>query len=259
MRIRTLSCLLTSSLLSVATLASAANVEIWGATTPQKRLLEPGAKACKEGTGIDVKILASNTGKGMVSLLDGKVAVASIAEELKTAVASAKEAAKEQGKDLKVPDNLVFHKLFDDTIVPIIHKDNPVSSLTWDQLKDLFTGKAKNWKDVGGPDMPVKVVTAGAGDATSNLVQKQVMGGAEYVKDAVVIKNSKEAPPEVSKFKGAISVLSTGVWKLNPAQTKEVKSKAISRPCGLVTIGKPSGDVAKVIEFYQGEGQKYLQ
>ncbi|MBI5016315.1 MAG: substrate-binding domain-containing protein [Deltaproteobacteria bacterium] len=238
----------------------AATVEIWGASTPHKRLLEPGAKACKEATGIEMKFLTSNSGRGLASLIEGKCTVAAVAEDLKSALNSAKEAAKEQGKELKVPDDLVFHELFKDGIVPIVHKENSVTSLTWEQLKDIFTGKVKNWKDVGGPDLPIRVVTAAAGDATANHVQKTVLGGAEFTSDASIIKNSKEAPQEVSKFKGGIGAVSEGVWKLSPAQTKEVKSKPITRAVGLVTVGKPTGDVAKVVEFYQSkEGQKYLQ
>lgn len=43
------------------------------------------------------------------------------------------------------------------TVALIAHAANPVASLTAEQVRDLFTGAAQNWKDVGGPDLPVRL------------------------------------------------------------------------------------------------------
>ena len=61
--------------------------------------------------------------------------------------------AAESGKSITVPGNLVYHPVASDNIVVAVHATNPVRTLTRQQIKDLMTGKIRNWKQVGGPDL----------------------------------------------------------------------------------------------------------
>jgi phosphate transport system substrate-binding protein len=246
--------------LGMTTVAFADPMAIWGSTTCQKRFLEPGKSALKTSTGVDIKVVGVGTGKGLMALIEGKTPASAASESLEGAVKSAEKTAKKSGKEIAVPDNLVYHEITKDLIVPIIHKDNPVSSLTWAQLKDIHTGKITNWKDVGGPDMPVRVITSHAGSATKAVFQKQVMERADYVAGAVEVKSTRNEINEVSKFKGAIGAVSMGFVKQNPGNTKVVKTDTISRPLGLITVGAPAPEVKKVIDFFQSdEGKKYVK
>ena len=119
----------------------AEEVIVAGSTTCQKRFLEPGNAALQSATGVSVKVRGIGTGKGMLALLDGKAPAAAASSTLKSALGSAKKEAKKSKKSINIPDNLQFHQLFLDEIIPIVHKDNPVSSLTWEQLADINTGK----------------------------------------------------------------------------------------------------------------------
>src|SRR4051812_8463086 len=95
-------------LLSIGALASPAMaqvLEVSGATTVQKRVLEPGAEALKAATGIQLKIYGPGTGKGMLALIEGKVPVAAAGEALEDAVSSARQAAAESQKQVDVPAN----------------------------------------------------------------------------------------------------------------------------------------------------------
>jgi phosphate transport system substrate-binding protein len=58
---------------------------------------------------------------------------------------------------------------------------------------------------------------------------------------------------------GGIGAVSRGFFNLNPGNTKIVKADKISRPLGLITIGDPSPDVQKIIDFFRSaEGKKYI-
>src|SRR5215468_8352267 len=96
--------------------AAAQVLEVSGATTVQRRVLEPGAEPLKAATGVQLKIYGPGTGKGMLSLIDGKVPVAAAGESLEDSIASAKEAAKEAGRDVTIPVNLVYHQVASDNI-----------------------------------------------------------------------------------------------------------------------------------------------
>lgn len=240
--------------------AQAQEVTVAGSTTVQKRVLEPGTAGLKSATGIDVKVQGVGTGKGMIALIEGKVPAAAASESLQEAVASAQKAAKESDKTIAVPGNLQFHEIIQDNIVVIVNKDNAVGSLTKEQLKDLNTGKVTNWKAVGGPDLPVKVVTSHAGSATRAVFQKQVMEGADYPGGVTEVRTTREEINEVSREAGAVGAVSEGFFAQNPGKAKAVKTVAISRPLGLVTIGEPSPDVKKIVEFFKSaEGKKLIQ
>ena len=185
---------------------------------------------------------------------------AAASETLAEAIDSAKKQAVDGGKTFEAPANLKFHELAKDSIVVIVNKDNPVSALSKDQLKAIHTGKVKNWKEVGGPDLAIKVVTSHAGSATRNVFAKQIMDGAAYVADAAEVRTTREEINEVSKDKGAIGAVSEGFFEMNKGNTKLVKAPAISRPLGLVTKGDASAEVQKVIDFFvKGPGKALIQ
>ncbi len=91
-----------------------------GATTVQRRVLEPGAEPLKAATGIQVKLFGPGTGKGMIALIEGKVPVAAAGEALEDAVAAA-----EAGKFITVPANLVHRPVAPDNI-PATVRHSPV-------------------------------------------------------------------------------------------------------------------------------------
>lgn len=258
MNVRQLTIALFATLAGTAVCAQ--EVTVAGSTTVQKRILEPGAAGLKAATGIDVKVQGSGTGKGMIALFEGKVPAAAASETLEDAVGSAKKAAKEAEKTISVPGNLQFHEIVKDVIVVIVNKDNKVAALSKDQLKDINSGKVKNWKEVGGADLPIKVVTSHAGSATRAVFQKQVMDGAEYVAGAIEARTTREEIAEVAREAGAIGAVSEGFFAQNPSKSKTVKAPTISRPLGLVTVGDAKPEVKKIIDFFKSaEGKKLIQ
>ncbi|MBU0946778.1 MAG: substrate-binding domain-containing protein [Proteobacteria bacterium] len=240
--------------------SSAAEVKLWGSTTCQKRFLEPGAKALEEATGVKIKVLGVGTGKGMVALFEGKTNVAISSNTLEDSVKSAQKVRAEAGLEpIAVPEGLQFHTITEDIIVPIVHQDNPVAALSWDQLSDLNTGKVTNWKDVGGNDAAVKVITSHAGSSTKAVFQKMVMKKQEYSPSALEVKSTRLEINEVSADVGGIGAVSKGFVSLSPGNSKIIKTDTISRPLGLITIGDPSPDVQKIIDYFlSSEGQKQI-
>ncbi|MCB2180492.1 MAG: substrate-binding domain-containing protein [Desulfobulbaceae bacterium] len=249
-------CLVLFSSMNVA----AQEVALWGSTTCQKRFLEPGAEALAKATGVKIKVYGVGTGKGMIALFEGKTNVAISSNTLEASINSAQKVRKKAGKPaVDVPADLQYHKITEDIIVPIVHKDNPVSALSWEQLADLNTGKITNWKEVGGPDLPVKVITSHAGSSTKAVFQKMVMKKADYAADALEVKSTRLEINEVSKDKGGIGAVSSGFYSLNPGNAKIVKSDTIQRPLGLITVGAPAPEVQKIIDFFRSdEGKKHI-
>lgn len=231
-------------------ICSAEEITMWGSTTCQKRMIEPTAELMAKEIGIEPTVMGVGTGKGLLALLNGKTKIGLTSNNLEGSIASAQKVLKKDGKpEIKIPDNLQFHTITEDIIVPIVNEQNSVSELTFDQLKDLHTGKIKNWKEVGGDDMPVIVVTSHAGSSTKKVFNKIVMKKEAYIASAIEVKSTRKEIEEVAKAKGAIGAVSEGFVKLSKTKVKVIKSQTISRPLALITVGAPDATVQKIIDF----------
>ena len=67
-----------------------------------------------------------------------------------------------------------------DALAVIVHGDNPVEDLTVGQLKDIFTGKITNWREVGGEDRAIRPLVRDRNSGTYEVFQDMVLDGAEY-------------------------------------------------------------------------------
>lgn len=240
--------------------AGAQVLEVSGATTLQRRVLEPGAEPLKAATGVQLKIYGPGTGKGMLALFDGKVPVAAAGEALEDAVASAKAAAAEAGRPVNVPANLVYHQVASDNIVVAVHASNPVKTLSKQQIKELMTGKVANWKQVGGPDLPVKLYAAAPGQAVRAAVQKSFLDGADFAPATIDIRTAVEQLRVIAGEPGAIGAMSEPVIKASTEKVHVVGGASIPRPLGFVTIGAPSPAAQQMIDYFRSpEGQKQIR
>lgn len=233
---------------------SATEVAIWGSTTCKKRFLEPGKEALEKATGIKIRTLGVGTGEGMAALFEGRTVVAASSNTLKESIELAQAVQKKAGKPaLKVPDNLQYHLITEDIIVPIVNRNNPVASLSWEQLADIHTGKISNWLDVGGSNMPIQVVTSHAGSSTMDVFKRVVMKGQPYAANATVVTSTPFEVEFVSANERAIGAISQGTYNLDPELAKTIATSPIRRPLGLITVGNPSPEVRQVLDFFLSE------
>jgi phosphate transport system substrate-binding protein len=235
--------------LSFAFTALAGELVLPGSTTVQKRILEPAKDGIKAATGIDIKIRGINSGKGFKELIAGKSVASISSNPLKTLLEKA-----------GVADDGTYqeHMIVEDIIVPIAHKSNPVTELTWEQLADINTGKITNWKEVGGPDQKIVVITSQPTAATRIVFQKKVMKKAPYMKSARKVKSTRQEVDLVGKFKGGIGAVSEGFVAMNPGKVNVIKTTEISRPLSIITKGDPNPEIQKLIDYLKTPDAKKL-
>lgn len=250
MKMRSLARALVAAAAWCTLVAGAQTLEISGSTSLLKRAVQPNVAAIKETTGVDVTSHAMPTGRGMMALFEGKAGMAAVSESLEEATASARKAMAETGTTVPVPANLVYHEMGRERVAVYLHKDNPVSTLTHAQLKDLFSGKVTNWKQLGGPDLPVKLFLSSAGSATRSIFQRQILGGGEFAPGASEFRTGLAAMTEVGKERGGIAA--SGLVLLDHAKNGNIKvaqTPVIERANGFVTVGRPAEPAQKVLDF----------
>lgn len=119
---------------------------------------------------VSITIDAGGSGEGLKQVSEGTVDIGN------------SDVAAEDKLDETVAKELVDHQVCVVTMAPIVNKDVAeagVKSLTKEQLISIFTGKTTNWKDVGGPDENIVLVTRPESSGTRATFQKYALDGNE--------------------------------------------------------------------------------
>ncbi|HEX3072421.1 MAG TPA: phosphate ABC transporter substrate-binding protein [Ignavibacteriales bacterium] len=111
-----------------------------------------------------------------------------------------------------------------DALSIYLNPDNPVTGLTLEQLKDIYTGKIKNWKDVGGPDAPIKLLSRPPNSGTYLYFKEHVLEGEEYSGEIAIMPTTEDIVKETLRDKNAIGYGGIGYG----AQLRHCKINGIS-------------------------------
>ncbi|MCJ7685283.1 MAG: substrate-binding domain-containing protein [Desulfobacteraceae bacterium] len=147
----------------------------------------------------------------------------------------------------------------------IVNKKNPVSSLSEEVLKDIFSGNMANWNEVGGPDEPILLVVPGKNTAAFKNFSRRPMGRALISYDIMTFK-STVVFQVVERFPNAISFIAEGVAHHEGVKTLKIDGLATEdsgypyyQIFSFVTKGRPSGDVKQFVDdVLSGEGKKIM-
>jgi phosphate transport system substrate-binding protein len=156
-----------------------------------------------------------------------------------------------------IPDKSIYkNRVIGKDIVKVLtNKDVTVSALSKEQLAAIFTGKAKNWSEVGGPSKPIVVIIGTKIPGTNTVFQKQAMNGEAYTKDAVEGTTIDDLKTKVVSTSGAVSLGATGQVD---ATINAPAIPEIGRPITLITKGAPSAGLQKMLDFIAGPGQQLI-
>ncbi len=157
--------------------SSSDKVVIKGSTT-----VLPVAQKCAEAfrsvdKNITVSISGSGSGDGVKAIIEGSCDIANSSRGMKD---SEKEAAKAAGKDIEV------HVVAIDMITPIVHPSNKIQNLTIDQLRAIYKGEITNWKQLGGADMSIVVVSRDSSSGTFEVWEEKIMKKEKVLSGALL-------------------------------------------------------------------------
>ncbi|MBI5378597.1 MAG: substrate-binding domain-containing protein [Nitrospirae bacterium] len=156
-----------------------------------------------------------------------------------------------------------------EALVIVVHNTNPIDNLTQKQVREVFSGKIANWKEVGGKDAAIKVITRlHCQDREGNW--KQILPDPKQFKPAKNVKEDQEVLLEVGNTPTSIAFISLTMVNRKFAKVIKVDGVAPSRDSliagtypwksqnTLIVKGEPQGKAKLFIDFLQGEGRKHL-
>ncbi|WP_040952664.1 phosphate ABC transporter substrate-binding protein [Gorillibacterium massiliense] len=106
--------------------------------------------------------------------------------------------------DAQYKDALVDHVVALAPFALIVSKDVTVTTLTKQQAADIFMGKIKNWKEVGGADAPINLVHRPDSSGSRKLVKQIILDGQDFSKDGTTQDSSKTVAEAIATGKGSI-------------------------------------------------------
>jgi phosphate binding protein len=218
-----------------------------------------------ENSGESVAVSGGESGVGIAALLDGEINIATSSREITD---NEIQYAKKNGI------NPVATTIAYDGITVVVNPSNSVSKLTFDQLRGIYNGSISNWKNVGGQDKPISVISRDSSSGTYADFKKDVLLGDEYRPDALTEPATGGIVSEVSENPNAIGYIgsayldsSTKALSLDngkgyvypTSKTILDGTYPLSRSLYMYTNGNPSGLTKNFINFILSDkGQKIV-
>jgi phosphate transport system substrate-binding protein len=248
-------------------------IQIKGSDTMVNLVQSLAEKIMEKSPEQFIAVTGGGSGTGLSALLNGTCDIAMSSRNIKQKEI---EMAKKKGID---PNEI---KIALDGLAVVIHPSNPVSSLSTEQLADIFTGKVKNWKEIGGKDSKIVLLSREVNSGTHVYFKEHVLrknnpaSTEEFAPDALLLSSSQAIADEVANNPDAIGYYGMG-YISNKQKAVKISMSAnlesiaptvenvtngsypISRPLFFYTNGKPNNMIKQFIDFcLSEEGQKMV-
>jgi phosphate transport system substrate-binding protein len=222
--------------------AVAGQINLHGSTTVMNMIVAPKKAEIEKASGQQLDIVGNGSGRGLADLIAGKAQIAMISAPLEEEVRSLNQ---------KTPGSvdiarLKAHQIGESRVAFAVHPSNNVRSLTNAQLADVFGGKIKNWKEIGGSDQPIVIVSALPGDGLRAMVEQNLLKGVELPSDARAMTNATQVPKVVSQLPGGVGIVAPIAIDISVAELRG--GTPIVQPLILVTMGEETAEIRQVLE-----------
>jgi len=248
----------TISMLASSTYAGSDRLALTGSSTVAPLVAEIAKRYESQHPGVRIDVQMGGSSRGINDARMGLADIGMVSRALKP-----------------TEQDLTAFLIAMDGIGIILHKSNAVGELSDTQIIDIYTGKIRNWQQVGGTDLPITVVNKAEGRSTLELFLQNFNLKNSQIKAQVVIGDNQQGIKTVSGNPGAIGYVSIGTAeyeeargtpiKLLPmagqAATVEAVAKGhypLSRQLNLVVKGMPVGLAEDFITFAQSAAVKDL-
>jgi phosphate transport system substrate-binding protein len=236
-------------------------IQVKGSDTIVNAAQKVAEEFMKEYSHVFVAVTGGGSGVGIASLINKTCDVATASREMKP-----KEREIAEKRDVFPKEFTVAY----DGVAVIVNKDNPVEQLTIEELHRIFTGKASNWKEFGGEDLPIVTLSREVSSGTHMYFKEEVIqlgkkdNHEEFSPQTLLLTSSQAIVEEVAGNEAAIGYLGMGYVSertkallvsngsgFYPPDVNNVikKTYPLSRPLYFYTNGEPDGVVKLFIDF----------
>ncbi len=210
---------------------------------------------------VDVSVRGGGSSVGIAGIIEKTVDIGNASR-----LAKGKELKKASADGVK----LVKHIVAFDGIAIVVDKANQIGQISLSDLRDIYSGKITNWKELGGVDKQIVVVNRDASSGTFETFDKKVMNKQKVMASSLNLGSNNAVVSSVGSTPGAVGYIGYGYIndKVNVLvvdgvviSKDAIKSGAypISRSLQMYTGGEPQGMVKCYLDFVKSSaGQKIV-
>ena len=229
----------------------AGELVIKGSTTVLPIAQKTAEAYMAENPGVKISLSGGGSGNGIKAIIDGTADIGNASRFIKQ-----KEVSLAVTKGVyPVPFRIAL-----DAIVPVVNPENAVSNLTLDQLRDIYLGKIKEWKDLGGTPGKIVVISRDSSSGTFGVWKDLIMKKDRVIPSALTVPSSGGIVQAVANTPGAIGYVGLGYLtpEIKAVNVEGVQgteettlngSFPISRGLFMFTKGWPEGDTMGFLSF----------
>lgn len=217
-----------------------------GSTALQPLVEQAATNFEKQNSGISLTVQGGGSGTGLSQVQQGAVQIGN------------SDIFAEQQSGIKA-DQLVDHQVAVVGMAPVVNKSAGVTNVSMNQLRQIFTGKITNWKQVGGANEKISVVNRAHGSGTRATFESAVLKGKKAVTSQEQDANGT-VQKIVSSTPGAVSYLAFSYIKgtvkplaidhIKPTDSNVITNKwPIWSYEHMYTKGKPNAQTAKFLKY----------
>ncbi len=236
-------------------------VTIAGSTTVLPIAQATAESFMQEHSEVDVSVRGGGSSVGIVGIIEGTVDIGDASREAKS-----KEMEKARAEGVE----LVKHIVAFDGIAIVVDKSNDIGQISRADLQGVYCGKIINWKELGGIDKKIVVVSRDASSGTFETFVEKVMQKEKVVASSLKLGSNNAVVSSVKSTPGAIGYIGYGyindevnVLKVDGVMITKSGIKSglypISRSLQMYTNGLPTGMNGKYLDFVKSPaGQKIV-
>ena len=222
--------------------AAADTLIVQGSTTFNRRVMLAHHAAIEVASGQTLTVIPTKSTPGLIALFEGKAQMAMISAPLASEIEELRKVA-----PTMPTERLHAFEIMATRIAIGVHPSNPVRQASLADIKRILLGEITNWKQLGGPDLPIRVALAGGGGIaaviTSELLEGRQVGAPNVLNasspDQLVV--AMEQSPDVVGFAQLSLVKRRNLPEI-------VTDRPLQTTLSLVTLDEPTPAVRAVID-----------
>lgn len=143
------------------------------------------------------------------------------------------------------------YALGEEEIVVVVHPSNPLESLTLDQAADLFSGRARDWQQVGGPQAPVQVWAFHEGEDIQQAFEDVVLNGGPITPSARLAQSAAEMAAAVASDPAALGFVPKRLMSSSVRPIRLEGQSGLILPALLIVRDEPQGSLRELVACLQ--------
>ena len=216
---------------------------VQGSTTFTHRVMEPYQSAIEKAAGVKLTVVPSKSSLGLLALFEKRGDFGMISGPLDNEIGELKS-----GHPALDFGRLKTFEVANTRMAFAVSKTNPVAMVSDDKMRQILLGTITNWRDVGGPDRPIRIVMVRGGGGVQASIEEELLHGQHVAApNAILVQISSQVIKVTEQLPEALGLSQLGIVAKSNAHELKTEHPIVQR-LALITLGDPTPAMRRVID-----------